>query len=126
MTGFGAADGVVGALSWRVEARSVNGRGLDLRLRLPSGGDALEPAIRKRVRAALKRGSVTVSVQYVFDRQDTGMRLNDDAVDGVLAALDALAGRLGAPKPDRAAIDPMRIVALRGILDAGERADTLS
>ena len=49
MTGFAAAAGP----DWRWEARSVNHRGLDLRLRLPAGCDGLEPAVRKTVQGAV-------------------------------------------------------------------------
>ena len=47
MTGFARSAGTVGGLSWAWELRSVNGRGLDVRLRLPSGFDALEPGLRE-------------------------------------------------------------------------------
>ena len=49
MTGFGRADGVAGALVWRWEVRSVNGKGLDARLRLPGGHERLEPAARELI-----------------------------------------------------------------------------
>lgn len=60
MTGFGRADGAEGAMSWAWEVRSVNGRSLDLRLRLPPGSDALEPRIRDAVSRRFNRGSLNV------------------------------------------------------------------
>ena len=54
MTGFARSDGASDGLAWAWELRSVNGRGLDLRLRLPPGFDALEPALRE---AAGKRAA---------------------------------------------------------------------
>ena len=86
MTGFASASGGVETMRWDWEIRGVNGKGLDLRLRLPEGADALEPVIRKTA-AGLKRGSVTVSLR---------VHRNSGAASGVLdssalsAALDAL------------------------------------
>jgi uncharacterized protein (TIGR00255 family) len=64
MTGFGAAEGQMpDGTRWRWEVRSVNGRGLDLRFRLPEGHDTLEPSLRKAAQAVLQRGSVTASLR---------------------------------------------------------------
>jgi uncharacterized protein (TIGR00255 family) len=82
MTGFGVAEGASAPLRWRWELRSVNARGLDLRLRLPEGWDALEPALRSRAQAALRRGAVTAVL-----RVETEGGAGDTTPD--LAALDA-------------------------------------
>ena len=58
MTGFARGHGVAGAYAWAWEIKSVNAKGLDLRLRLPPGWDAIEPAVRARRAEALSRGSV--------------------------------------------------------------------
>lgn len=62
MTGFGRAEGAAGGLRWTWEAKSVNGRGLDLKLRAPSGYEALEPIARDGVNRRFKRGSVQLSL----------------------------------------------------------------
>src|SRR5579863_2457327 len=62
MTGFAHTEGDADALAWAWELRSVNGRGLDLRLRLPSGWDAIEPTLRESAGKRLKRGNVTASL----------------------------------------------------------------
>ncbi len=126
MTGFGQADGVAGAVSWRIEVRSVNGRGLDMRLRLPPGAEALDPLIRSAARSALKRGALNVTVNVTTDRPQAQIKLNDDAVQGVLTAIDAVAEALGQPAPDRKTIDPMRILSVRGVLDSGDPNEALS
>ncbi len=59
MTGFARAQGETGAMSWVWELRSVNGRGLDVKLRLPPGLDALEPGLREAVGKAAKRGNIS-------------------------------------------------------------------
>jgi len=75
MTGFGRAEaqGPYGVLS--VEARSVNGKGLDFRLRVPSGMDALEIPLRDRTRARFQRGSVTLTVTLSRTAGDAGVRV---------------------------------------------------
>jgi uncharacterized protein YicC (UPF0701 family) len=57
MTGFARGHGVRGSYAWAWELKSVNGKGLDLRLRLPPGWDALEVPVRARTAEALTRGS---------------------------------------------------------------------
>ena len=61
MTGFADRSGGAGPHAWVWEVRSVNGRGLDLRLRLPDGFEALDPPVRAAAGRALARGSVTVT-----------------------------------------------------------------
>jgi uncharacterized protein (TIGR00255 family) len=62
MTGFGRSEGVVGDLAWVWEARSVNGRNLDVKFRTPPGMDNLEPRIREACAKRFKRGSIQVSL----------------------------------------------------------------
>ncbi len=69
MTGFGCAEGALGPASWTWELRSVNGRGLDVRVRLAPGFEALEPAVRAALKDKLARGSVTVNLST---RRDAG------------------------------------------------------
>ena len=56
MTGFARLDGSAAGSRFAWELRSVNGRGLDLRLRLPTGFDAVEIAVRRKASEALSRG----------------------------------------------------------------------
>src|SRR5690606_18972026 len=62
MTGFARADGAAGPTRWHWELRSVNGRGLDLRLKLAPGYEALEPRVREAAAKRLKRGNVAISL----------------------------------------------------------------
>ncbi len=62
MTGFARTEGRADGLIWAWELRSVNGRGLDLRLRLPPGWDALEPGLREAASQALRRGNVAATL----------------------------------------------------------------
>jgi len=114
MTGFARAAGTAEGLAWAWELRSVNGRGLDLRWRLPPGFDALEPVLREEAGRALKRGNVSATLTA---RRDERERLAPDpvALEQVLAMAMALAARIpGAPPPRAEAL-----LALPGVLRAG-------
>jgi uncharacterized protein (TIGR00255 family) len=65
MTGFGRSDGSSGASVWTWEIRTVNGRGLDVRLRLPPGAEALEAKVREAIGRKLNRGSVNVALTLI-------------------------------------------------------------
>lgn len=67
MTGFARGQGESGATSWIWELRSVNGRGLDVKLRLPAGLDALEPALREAVGKECKRGNISGTLSLKRD-----------------------------------------------------------
>ncbi|MCB2111762.1 MAG: YicC family protein, partial [Rhodobacteraceae bacterium] len=62
MTGFAARRGAAEGYDWLWDIRSVNGKGLDLRLRVPDGVEGLEQGARARVSAGLGRGNVTLSL----------------------------------------------------------------
>ncbi|HEX5328073.1 MAG TPA: YicC/YloC family endoribonuclease, partial [Acetobacteraceae bacterium] len=92
MTGFARADGSTDGLAWVWELRSVNGRGLDLRFRLPPGWDALEPGLREAAGRVLKRGNVSANLTL---RREAEARLALDAaaLEQALAQAQALAAR---------------------------------
>jgi len=111
MTGFARTEGVANGLAWAWELRSVNGRGLELRFRLPPGFDALEPVLRDAASKQLKRGNVTANLTVKRDDQP---RLAPDpaALEQVLALATELAARIpGAPAPRAEAL-----LALPGVL----------
>ena len=64
MTGFAEAQGSRDGAHWRWEAKSVNGRGLELRLRLPPGFDSIEAAARVLAGDRFKRGNVQASLTF--------------------------------------------------------------
>lgn len=102
MTGFGRAEGAGEALTWRWEIRSVNGRGLDLRLRLPPGWDALETGARERIRKRFTRGSIQANLQL---RSEVGAqipRIDETALEALLSAAEPYVktGRAAPPRFD--------------------------
>ncbi|MGI8852747.1 MAG: YicC/YloC family endoribonuclease [Methyloceanibacter sp.] len=80
MTGFARADGVHGDISWYWEARSVNGRSLDLRLRLPSGFERLEIGARGLAQEKLARGNCTINLGLKRETGQMEIRLNEAAL----------------------------------------------
>lgn len=115
MTGFAREGGTLpDGASFVWELRSVNGRGLDLRLRLPNGLDALEPALREAVNKKLKRGNVSASLN--IRREERAPRLSPDpaALEQAIALAVEVAARIpGAPPPRAEAV-----LSLPGVLRA--------
>jgi uncharacterized protein (TIGR00255 family) len=121
MTGFARRQGVSGDYAWAWEIKSVNAKGLDVRLRLPPGWDAVEPAVRARAAEALSRGTIHATLNVERQGKPPVVRVNDDVLAAVLAALKALAGRVDAERPR---LDG--ILAIRGVVevvDADEAED---
>ncbi|CAN5435506.1 YicC family protein [soil metagenome] len=115
MTGFGRADGALDGWTWSVEARSVNGRNLEVRFRGPNGFDSLERLTKAAAQARLNRGQVTVGVQA--RRADAGagaVRVNE----AVLARYLALANQLAEDGCTPPSADGL--LGLRGVLDAAD------
>lgn len=116
MTGFAREGGTLpDGTSFLWELRSVNGRGLDVRLRLPNGFDALEGPLKEATGKVLKRGNVSATL--VIKREErTAPRLTPDpaALDQALRiALDLAARIPGAPAPRAEAL-----LTLPGVLRA--------
>lgn len=113
MTGFGRAEGADGDWSWSVEARSVNGRNLDVRFRGPPGFEGLERVAREAAQARFLRGQLTVGVQAKRAEGAGAVRLNLEVLDRYLAAGEPYlaAGRAAPPALDG-------LLALRGVIEA--------
>jgi uncharacterized protein (TIGR00255 family) len=115
MTGFARAEGEAEGLAWAWEIKSVNGKSLDFRFRLPPGFDALELPLRTLLGERLKRGSIGVNLTLARAGGGTALRVNRAALEQVLALARELAREIDAAPPS---IDGL--LALRGVLDGGE------
>ena len=115
MTGFARSDGAIGPTGWHWEVRSVNGRGLDIRLRLPPGYEGLEARIREAVGKRVTRGSITVNLNVKHSEGATQIRLNEAALRQVLAALDSLKATTEVAAPRAEAL-----LAIKGVLEVVE------
>ena len=87
MTGFASAAGNHGAFAWTWEARSVNAKGSDLRLRVPEWVDGLEAQVRAMVTPAIARGGVTLSLRLCRDASTEASMLNQTQLANALAAM---------------------------------------
>lgn len=120
MTGFAAARGQGAGHSWAWDIRAVNGKGLDLRLRVPDWIDGLELALRGELSRALQRGNVSLSLKVARDGLADGaegLRVNTPALASVLAALKQVedaAMEVGVTLGQPTGAD---VLAVRGVLD---------
>ena len=118
MTGFARSDGALDGTAWHWEIRSVNNRGLDLRLRLPPGFEALEPKIRDRIAKSIARGSVNASLSLSRRTRSGEVRLNQAALDRVLAIATRVSEEIGAETPR-----VETLLGLKGVLDIADDAE---
>lgn len=119
MTGFGRADGSLHGVAWTWEARSVNGRGLDTRLRLPPGSDALEPRVREAVAKRFARGSLNISLQVQRETGGAEIRLNEVALEQVLRAAEHIQHLTGCERPRAEGL-----LGLKGVLESAEPVES--
>lgn len=113
MTGFARTQGAQGAWRWHWEVRSVNSRGLDVRVRVPEGFEGLEQPARILANERFSRGAITSSLTLEADPSRGAVRINPEALNQVLAALKQLEGTVKAAPPT---LDG--ILSLRGVIDA--------
>src|SRR6266404_4559159 len=96
MTGFARGHGVSGAYAWAWEVKSVNAKGLDLRLRLPPGWDVIEAAVRARATELLARGTVYANLTVTREGVAPVVRVNESVLAAVLSTIRNLAGKVNA------------------------------
>ena len=118
MTGFARAEGQLNGTSWAFELRSVNGRGLDVRFRLPPGHDQIEARSREIVQRRLARGSVNVNLEIDRAASVPVIKLNETALAQVIAAADRVRTLTGA-----APATVEGLLAIRGVLENVEPAE---
>lgn len=119
MTGFAARRGEGAGHSWTWDIRSVNGKGLDIRLRLPDWVEGLEPLVRAAVAKSADRGNVSLNLRVVRDGGDDSVRVNPA---GLAAALAALATAQSAAERDGLVLSPTSgadLLMIRGVLESG-------
>ncbi|PYE28611.1 uncharacterized protein (TIGR00255 family) [Rhizobium sp. PP-F2F-G20b] len=115
MTGFARREGTSGRSRWAWELRSVNGKGLDVKLRLPGGLEALDADIRRRIAARFSRGNMQVGLSLNAGETQIQTTINQTALASVLSLREQL----------RDVIDPAplkldTLLAIRGVIDFKE------
>jgi uncharacterized protein (TIGR00255 family) len=126
MTGFARSEGTIDGIAWAWELRSVNGRTLELRFRLPNGWDGREAGWRELAGKSLKRGNVTANLT-IKRPSETRLELDPLALEQVLKIATDLHRRIpGSPPPS-----PDALLSLPGVLrqaqaDAQEERDAVA
>ncbi|MEI7598920.1 MAG: YicC/YloC family endoribonuclease [Aestuariivirga sp.] len=112
MTGFARASGERHGLFWQWEIKSVNGKALDVRLRVPPGFEALETPVRAALAAAFRRGNLQVSLTISGQMGRETVRLNQEILDRLVEAGETLRNRIGG-KPLRADV----LLSIKGVVE---------
>lgn len=119
MTGFARIDGAHGGRRWTWEIKSVNGRGLELRSRMPAGFDRLEPELRALAKKKLSRGSINASLAFQTEESDARYRVNEAALADAIDAVKRISGKLDCAPPRAEGV-----LALRGVMEPADNAET--
>ncbi len=119
MTGFASAKGESEGYSWTWELRSVNAKGLDLRLRVPDWIEGLEPQLRSSLSKALSRGSVSLGLRVQRTEESSSLSLDQKTLETVLDALVEVESQAMDRGLSLAPANPAAILDLRGVLEAG-------
>lgn len=113
MTGFARCEGEESGVSWVWELKSVNGKGLDVRCRLPAGYDRLEADIRGQAQKDLTRGNVSVNLSITQLEHESSYRINWLVLNDIIDAVPELASKCPTATPP--SIDGL--LGLRGVLE---------
>ncbi|MBB3978794.1 uncharacterized protein (TIGR00255 family) [Rhizobium azooxidifex] len=119
MTGFARSEGTSGRCRWAWELRSVNGKGLDLRIRLPQGFEHFEPAVRQKAAAVFTRGNMQIGLSVSIAEPQVQPVVNQGALSAILALREQLAGIVD-PAPLR--LDTL--LSVRGVVDFREAEES--
>jgi uncharacterized protein (TIGR00255 family) len=115
MTGFARSQGAAGSYHWAWELKSVNGKGLDLRLRLPQGWDAIEVPARTSAARNLARGNVSATLNIERNGALQAVRVNEEVLAALLETIRKIAKRVDASPPS---LDG--ILGLKGVMEITE------
>lgn len=121
MTGFARVEGQDEAESWAWEVRSVNGRGLDLRIRMPAGFEAIEQPARAAVTERFARGNISATLTLTRDTRAPTITVNETVLRQIIAATQRLRDEPGL------STEPLRLeglLGLRGVVESIETVDT--
>ena len=115
MTGFAREDDSSYFGNWTWELRSVNGKGLDMRLRLPNGLEDLDNEVRKLVSKSLKRGNLQISLQFQKSSESEKPVVNEALADDLWQAATTLKEKFGGDMPSIA-----ELMSMRGVVEVEE------
>ena len=119
MTGFARAGGSFGDYSWNWEIKSVNGKGLDVRCRLPAGIDSIDQPARALIKENFARGNFQVNLLVTRLSTDTKLTINEPVLEQVLSVVRDVSERVETRTPS-----PVEILTLRGVLESAEISES--
>lgn len=125
MTAFASAQGSDGPFSWSWELRSVNGKGLDLRMRVPDWIPGLEQALKEKLSGAVNRGNVTLTLKMAREDGAGQLSVNPKTLDDALAALETIEGAAMAKGISLAPATAADVLTLRGVMEAGRQEENV-
>ena len=117
MTGFAARNGESDGFSWAWEVRSVNAKGLDIRLRVPDWVEGLETAVRKQVAKSVGRGNINLTLRVQRDEGSAPLNLNDVQLARVLGALSRIEDAAADSDLTLVHCTAADVLAQRGVID---------
>ncbi|MGB7318547.1 MAG: YicC/YloC family endoribonuclease [Planktotalea sp.] len=123
MTGFAARTGRADGFTWGWELRSVNGKGFDLRFRMPDWLGGLEADLRKQVGASVSRGSVSLNLRIAREAGENAVEINEDALTRVLDAIAQIEDRAGATGVNLTPASASDVMNFRGVMDAPQNRE---
>lgn len=115
MTGYARAQGADDRRRWVWEARSVNGRNLEIRCRVPQGFDRLENPSRTAVGGRLKRGNVSLTLTLTSERQSSPLRINRPLLTELATLVEEVRKSTGAAAPSADGL-----LRVRGVIEEEE------
>ena len=118
MTGFARGDGRFGSLDWHWEIRTLNSRGLDIRLRLPHGLEGIEASVRDACKRHFARGNCQINLSIQREASGARARLNEAMLADIATIVERARSLVDAPKP---ALDGL--LAIKGVIEYEEPED---
>ena len=122
MTGFASREGHHDVWSWSWDLRSVNGRGLDIRLRLPDWIEGLEQGVKAQIAHHARRGNVTLGLRITRDEGTNTLSINQDALNAVLGTLHQIESHAQMQGIAIAPVTALDLMSARGVMDATQIA----
>ena len=120
MTGFARTEDYNEHCSWTWEVRSVNGKGLDVRSRVPSGFENLESTARDQVKKSFSRGNISISLSVEWIRKGQSFAINEDILNNYVNLLPQLSRRV----PDATPVSLDSLLNLKGVIESSDHSIT--
>ena len=118
MTGFAAARSQAAGYQWTWDIRSVNGKGLELRLRVPEWIEGLEASLRAELQKSLGRGNVSLSLRLTKEESDeSNLRINSSVLSDILKALSEVKSQADRLELTLTQASTAEVLSMRGVME---------